>query len=239
MTRYRHGVLAVVLTTGGLTTAAAQDTTASDRDFVLEGRIGGVKPLGGRTRSMIGPQMVGGVTLAFELSSRLWGWANIDYMPQNEYARYDDPRIGSPTFSLYALTGGLSRKFGLPFLPARLRPFELGIGAGATQTQLSSGFGMVPTSPPPGAEVEEGSFPIGYRRWRPAASVRFRAALPIGPLRLSGTAGVLVTYVGDVSLWNGGWEPAGDGVRYRPSRTVHPIGTLVAAPLSLGLGFRF
>ncbi len=236
MTRRLRLALVAWLTSGGFVTAHAQDTAASSRDFILEGRLGVTKGLDARSRSLIGPEVAAGVTLAFQLSQRAWGWASVDYMPSILDPRYDDPRIGSPTIGFYSLTAGVSRTFGLPLLRSRWRLFEVGLGAGATQTELSPW--VVWTSPPPGAEVENRGA-LGFRRWRPAAAARLRIAVPIGALRLSGTAGLLATYIGDVPLWNGGWEATGDGSRYRLSTTVWPMGTVISVPLTIGLGFRF
>lgn len=233
---------------GGLETARAQDTTAREPDFILEARVGQTEALGGTSRTLVGPDAAVGVTFAFQLSQRVSGWLSADFRPSNVSTMYRDGT--SPAVEFYALTGGLSRTFGLPFLPSRWRPFELGFGIGATQTAIetrANSYSGVPlltpegTTFPPDAEFERvfDTALWSSTRWRPTAAVRLRMALPLGPLRLSATAGVLATPVGDVRLWDGRWESAEDGTSYRPTSKVWSFGTVYTAPLTIGLGVRF
>lgn len=237
--------LAIVASAAGtFGTAAAQDSTGADRAFVLEGRAGVMQAIGGTGRMLIDPRSPDaamGVTLGFQLSSRTWGWVSVDYKPDNQSARYGSSASDVPPIGLYALTAGVSRSFGLPGMPARWTPFELGLGAGATQTEIWPAGPLSGAAAPPEAELESvaESGLLGYRRWRPAAAGRLRIAVPIGPLRLSGTAGLLATYVGNVRLWDGGWEPTGEGNRYRPTAKVWRFGTVVTVPLTVGFGFTF
>jgi hypothetical protein len=241
----RHPLVLVAsvsaLVVGGFASARAQDTTASDRAYLLEGRLGGTAALGGRTRDLVGSHAAVGVTFAFQISRHSWGWVSADYMPFN-WSGYERPDM-PPGISMYALTTGVSRAFGSPFAWGPWKPFEVGLGVGATQMdiQLPANIGGTGASPPPDAQLDDlsSSRLLAYRQWRPAAAARLRMALPIGPLRLSATAGLLATYVGDVPLWNGGWEPTGQGSRYRPSSRVWSYGTTFTAPLTVGLGFRF
>lgn len=229
-----------VVALSGIQPARAQDTTASDRVYLLEWRLGGTAPLGGRTAHLVNTAATAGATFAFQISHRSWGWVSADYTPWQWSDAYRTPDM-PPGGSMYALITGVSRTFGLPFASARWKPFEAGLGLGATQTHIEmppniQGAG---TAPPPDAPRDDVSGLLSYRRWRPAAAARLRVALPIGPLRLSATAGLLATYVGDVPLWDGRWEPVGDGSRYRPSSRIWSYGTTLTAPVTLGLGLRF
>jgi len=121
------------------------------------------------------------MTFAFQLSHRSWGWVSADYRPSNSSVMYPGPGM-SPAVSLYALTAGLSRTFGLPFAPARWRPFELGLGAGATQAQFETRAyqGTGGTGLPPDAQFEDvaSSGLLSSSRWRPTATARLRVACP-------------------------------------------------------------
>jgi hypothetical protein len=216
--------------------ARAQDTTTSERAYILEGRLGGTGAVGARTRRFLADDAGLGVTLAFEITQRWWGWASADYRPSNGYTFEQSP----PSMSMYALTAGASRRIGLPFVSGRRKPFELGLGVGATQVHMYS-----PTSgsggAPPDAPLDDlgSSGLLESIRWRPTAAARLRLAVPIWALRVSATAALHATYIGDVPLWNGGWEPTGEGSRYRPSARIWSFGTMFTAPVTLGFGFRF
>lgn len=231
-----------VVALSGIQTARAQDTTASDRVYLLEWRLGGTAPLGGRTAHLVSTAATAGATFAFQISRRSWGWVTADYTPWQSSDAFTTPDT-PPGGSMYALVAGLSRTFGFPFTPARWKPFDAGLGLGATQTQIEMppNIETAGAAPPPDAPHDDlsGSGLLSYRRWRPAAAARLRVALPIGPLRLSATAGLLATYVGDVPMWDGRWEPVGNPSRYRPSSRIWSYGTTFTAPVTLGLGFRF
>jgi hypothetical protein len=231
-----------LLTAGGRTGAArAQDTTASGRVFLLEARVGTTEALGATSRSLVGPDAAIGVTFGFQLRGSSWGWASADYRPGNSSTLYPGPGM-SPWISLYTVTVGVSRAVGLPFAGTRWRPFEVGLGVGATQVNLEATRTNEPTTFPPDAEFEDltSSDLLSSSRWRPAAAARLRVAIPlVRAVRLSATAGLIATHVGDVRLWNGRWEPTGEGSRYRPSTQVWSYGTILTVPLTVGVGFRF
>jgi hypothetical protein len=239
------GALAVV----ALDVAAAQDTTAIERTFVLEGRLGVSDGLGGKSGALVKADAATGVTLAFHLSRQWWGWASADYRSDfgaGTWYTSDRP----PALELYTLAAGVSRTFGLPFLPSRWRPLEIGFGIGATQSEIqttANQFGNTVTTLPDGSPYPPDAVferVVGTRlwssaRWLPTMAGRVRMAAPLGPLRLSVTAGILATYVGDVQLWDGGWAPTGEGMVYRPTSRVWSYGTLLTVPVTAGLGFRF
>lgn len=224
----------------GTGAARAQDTTASGRVFLLEARAGTTEALGATSRSLVGPDDAIGVTFGFQLRGNSWGWASADYRPWNSSRLYPGPGM-SPGISLYTLTAGVSRTFGLPFGGMRWRPFEVGLGVGATQVKLQATGPNEPTSLPPDAELEGlSSELVSTSRWRPAAAARLRVAIPlVRAVRLSATAGLIATHVGDVRLWNGRWEPTGEGSRYRASTQVWSYGTILTVPLTVGVGFQF
>jgi hypothetical protein len=219
----------------------AQDTAASDRAFFLEARLGTTEALGARSRYLVGPDAAIGVTFGFQLKGSSWGWVSGDYKPGNSSVLYPGPGM-SPWVSLYSLTGGVSRTFGLPQILPRWRPFEIGVGVGATQVQAESRAQSDLTSIPPDAQFEslDDTELLSSSRWRPAVAARFRISVPLAPfMRLSATAGLVATHVGDVRLWNGKWESTGEPGRYRPSAATWPFGTLLSVPLTLGIGFKF
>jgi hypothetical protein len=234
--RLRHVMTAGLVAAGAFETARAQDTTTSERAYVLEGRLGGTAAVGAKTRRYLTDDAAVGVTLAFEISERWWGWASADYKPWNWSGFGESP----PAINMYALTAGVSRRIGLPFVSRRRKPFELGLGVGATQVQMHS-QSLGGEGAPPGAQLDDvaSSGLLGSVRWRPTAAARLRLAVPIWALRVSATAALHATYVGDVPLWDGGWEPTGEGSRYRPSARVWSFGTVLTAPVTLGLGFSF
>ena len=219
----------------GVARADAQDTGSTSRAFVFEGRLGVTDALGA-SRMVVGQSAAAGATLAFQLSRRIWGWASVDYKPTDTYRYY----LGQPAIGLYTLSAGLSRTFGMPFLPDRWRPIEFGLGLGATQTEIWP-EPVWREDPPPSDMLPDGAGfrATSFQGWRPTAAMRLRLALPIGPLRLSATAGILATHVGGVQLWDGGWEPTGDGTRYRLTSAPWSPRTIYSVPLTAGLGFRF
>lgn len=243
-----HSIVAGIVSVVALDVARAQDTTASERSFILEGRLGVSDGLGGKSGSLVRANAVTGVTLSFHLSRHWWGWASADYRSDLGSGRWSGD--SSPALELYTIAAGVSRTLGLPILPARWRPFELGFGIGATQSLIqttANQFGNTISANPEGS-----TFPpdavfervLGTRlwsssRWLPTMAGRLRMAAPLGPIRLSVTAGVVATYVGDVQLWDGGWEPTGEGAHYRPTSKVWSYGTLLTVPVTVGLGFRF
>jgi hypothetical protein len=242
-------VFAGILAAAAPQAGPAQDTTVAERTFILEGRLGVSDGLGGRSGALLNPTAMTGVSLAFHLSRHWWGWASADYQSDlgSTSRLYMDSRVRPPALELYTLTAGVARRVGLPFLPSHWRPFEIGVGIGATQSEIQT---MANTSGntvftrdrfPPDAEFESvfGTGLWSSTRWLPTTAARLRMAAPLGPLRLSLTTGITATYVGDVQLWDGGWEPTGEGTRYRPTSTVWSYGTLLTVPLSVGLGFRF
>jgi hypothetical protein len=252
MIRRRVLILAGILAAAAPQTGSAQEPTAAERSFILEGRLGVSDGLGGRSGSLVKPNAITGVSLSFHLSRHWWGWASADYRSDlGAYPDwYSDNRVRAPALELYTLTAGIARTFGLPFLPSRWRPLEIGVGIGATQSEIqttanrsgntvsrTSGGSNVPSN----AEFEPlfNTSLWASTRWLPTMAARLRMAAPLGPLRLSLTTGITATYVGDVQLWDGGWEPTGEGTRYRPTSTVWSYGTLLTVPLTVGLGFRF
>ncbi len=116
-----------------LEAAPAQDTTAAERTFILEGRVGASGGIGG-SRSLLKLDASTGVTFAFQLSRHWWGWTSADYRSDVGSIRFGGD--GSPAVELYTLIGGVSRTFGLAFLPSRWRPFEIGVGIGSTQSEI-------------------------------------------------------------------------------------------------------
>jgi hypothetical protein len=236
MTRWVHLALACVLGVVGSATASAQDTAATDRAFIFEGRLGAVIVAGGSSRRLFRPGPATGATLAFHVARHTWGWASVDYKPTES----DQASLGRPTVGLYTLSAGMARTFGMPFLPSRWRPIELGLGLGATQTEIWPDRRPTDDPPPPDMQLEAGHLSLLYfREWRPAIATRLRLALPLGPLRLSATAGVVATYVGGPQLWDGGWEPTGDGLHYRLTSAPWSPRILYAVPLTAGFGFKF
>jgi hypothetical protein len=153
--------------------AIAQDTTASGRAFLLEGRVGTTEALGGRSRSLVGPDAAIGVTFGFQIKGSSWGWVSGDYKPGNSSVMYPGPGM-SPWVSFYSLTGGISRTFGLPYVLPRWRPFEIGLGVGATQVEFQSVRQSDLTGIPPDAEFENvvDSELWSSSRWRPMAKWR-------------------------------------------------------------------
>jgi len=230
-----------VLTAGGHGTARAQDTTRSERAFLLEGRVGVTEALGAGSRYLVGPDGAAGVTFAFQLSGYQWGWVSADYKPWNSSVLYPGSGM-APGIGLYTLTAGVSRTFGVPFARMRWRPFEIGLGLGATKVDLQSNAHSDLEGIPADAEFESvfDSELMSTSPWRPSAAARLRIGAPLfRAVRVSATAGLIATHVGDVRLWNGRWEPTGEGSRYRPSSEVWSFGTIVTVPLTVGLGFRF
>jgi hypothetical protein len=229
------------LAAGGPASAPAQDTTAFDRGFLLEVRAGTTEALGATTKYLVGPDAAIGVTFAFQLERRWWGWVSGDYKPENSSVAYLGPGM-SPRVGLYTLTAGVSRTFGLPFGLVRWRPFELGLGVGATQAQFQSTAQSQAGQFPPDAQFEDvfSSDLMESSRWRPSAAARLRIAVPVlRAVRLSVTAAVVATRVGDVRLWDGGWEATGEGSRYRPTSETWSYGTIFTVPLTVGVGLRF
>ncbi len=247
MTRRNSLLVAGIFAGVALEAAPAQDTTAIERTFILEGRLGASGGIGGN-RALLKLDASTGVTFAFQLSRHWWGWTSADYRSDVGSSRLGGD--GSPAVELYTLTGGVSRTFGLPFLPSRWRPFEIGVGIGSTQSEIVttahwSAARLSAMSEEPSIPADAVLGPVfGTRlwsstRWLPTMAGRLRMAAPLGPLRLSVTAGLQATYVGDVQLWDGGWEPTGDGAVYRPTSKVWSFGTLLTIPVTVGLGFRF
>jgi hypothetical protein len=234
--QWAHAAAITVVTSAAAEPARAQDTTTSGRAYILEGRLGGTAAVGARTRQVLADGPAFGATLGFEISQRWWAWASADYRPTIWYGSEPSP----PPLNMYALTAGVSRRIGLPFVSGRRKPFELGLGVGATQVHMYSrisGSGGVP----PGAQLDDvgSSGLLESITWRPTAAARLRLAVPIWALRVSATAALHATYVGDVPLWDGGWEPTGEGSRYRRSARTWSFGTMFTAPVTLGFGFRF
>lgn len=222
--------------------AAAQDSAAQRRPIIIEVRAGRTEMLGYTARVLIGPGDAVGLTGATRLSAGVDGWFSADYRPLNSSALYRGRDL-SPAVSLYALTVGVSRLLGPAQGRARVRPVEVGLGAGATQTGVEwRGYNSV-TGPPPAAEVEQDPRSAGLlssHRWHATAAARLRLVVPVGRVaRLSATGALAATPVGDVRLWSGGWEPTGEGGRYRPSVQTWRYGTIVSMPLTLGLGAEF
>lgn len=154
---------------------------------------------------------------------------------------YGGPGL-SPAVSIYALTVGVSRALGPAVGRSGVRPIEVGLGVGATQVGVEWRSYDAVSEPPPGAQVEDprAAGLLTSRRWHPSATARLRLVVPLARLiRLSATGALAVTPVGDVRLWNGQWEPVGDGTRYRASSQAWRYGTVVSVPLTLGLGAEF
>ena len=247
MIRRNSLLVASILAAVALDAALAQDTSTVEPTFILEGRIGANGGIG-RSRSLLKLDAATGVTFAFQLSRHWWGWTSADY--RSDAGQITWGGDGLPAVELYTLTAGVSRTFGLPFLPSRWRPFEIGVGIGSTQSEILTTADLaaarIPATPegprfPPDAVFEPvyGTRLWSSSRWLPTMAGRLRMAAPLGALRLSVTAGLHATYVGDVQLWDGGWESTGDGTPYRPTSKVWSFGTLLTAPVTVGLGFRF
>jgi hypothetical protein len=233
------GVFAV-LSGGAPVIARAQDSTGSGRSFLLEARLGTMESVGATSRYLASFEPAFGATLAFQLKGTWWGWLSGDYMPTNWSTMYAARR--SPAVGLYTLAGGVSRRVGFPLGLAGWQPFEFGLGVGATQVQVQSTAQSQTAGLPPDAEFDRVSDSglFSSSRWRPAAAARFRVAVRVvRAVHLTGTAGLIATHVGTVPVWNGGWEPTGDGARYRPSSEPSAFGTILTMPLTLGIGVRF
>jgi hypothetical protein len=229
---------ASLVTAGWAGSAAAQDSSSAGPVFTLEARGGTIATLGATRQRLQAPLVVAGVTFSFKVTDRLWGWTSIEYQPSAESTSWYEPSE-LPVVGLYSLTAGVSRRFGVPLTKIRWRPFELGLGLGASQTDIY-GLNRYWTSPPSGADTERlDPALLSSIRWRPTVAARARFEIPVWALRLSASAGLLATHVGDVRLWDGGWEATEDGSRYRPSSKVWRLGTVVTVPLSVGLGFTF
>jgi hypothetical protein len=236
----RYLILAPALVVALAQTTRAQDSTASRRPILIEARVGTTEMLGDPGRTLIGPDAAIGVTVAVEGSRRVGAWFSTDYRPSNSSVLYNGPTL-SPAVSIHALTAGVYRALGLSIGRARMRPIELGLGVGATR-MTAEWRGNTVTEPPAGAQVDNpwSAGLLSSRRWGPTATARLRIALPLGRIaRLSATGALAATRVGDVRLWNGQWEPSGDGTRYRASSETWRYGTIVAVPLTLGVGAAF
>jgi hypothetical protein len=220
--------------------AAAQESTAPRRPILIELRVGKTEMLGEPARTLIGPDDAIGLTGAVQLSPTLGAWVSADYRPLNSSVLYPGPGL-SPAVSLYGLTVGVSRRLGPALGRVRLRPIEIGLGAGATQMVAETRISQF-TEPPPNAQPEApyAAELLESRRWRPTGCVRLRLAVPLGRVaRLSAAGALAATHAGDVRLWNGQWESSAGGTRYRASAQVWRYGTIVAVPLTLGLGAEF
>jgi hypothetical protein len=237
----RSIVIAAALVAAAAGTARAQDSTAVRRLILLELRLGTTEILGDPGRTLIGPDGAIGLTGAVRVSARLGAWFSADFRPSNSSVLYNGPDL-SPAVSMYALTAGVSRPLGPSLGRARQRPIEVGVGVGATQMEVQwRGYNNV-TQPPPDAQLEDPQSAglLESRRWRPTATARLRLVLPLGRVaRLSATGALAATHVGDVRLFNGRWEPTGDGTRYRASSEAWRYGTIVAVPITFGLGAEF
>jgi hypothetical protein len=241
MTRSTPVLVALVLFAAAAGVGRAQESPAFRRLILVEARVGTTEMLGNPGRTLIGADDAIGVGGAVQLSPKLAAWLNADFRPSNSSRLYPGPGL-SPAVSMLALTVGVSRAFGPPIGRAQWRPIDVGLGAGATRTMVEwRGYNDV-TEPPPGAQLEDprAAGLLSSARWRPTAAARLRLAVPVGRVaRLSATAALLATHVGDVRLWNGQWEPTGDGSRYRASSQTWRYGTAVSVPFTLGLGVAF
>jgi hypothetical protein len=232
---------AVALTAFAAASAAlAQDPTPARLPILIEVRVGTTEILGSPGRALIGPDDAIGVTGALQLSPNLGAWLSADYRPSNSSRLYPGPGL-SPAVSIYALTVGVSRRFGPAVGRARLRPIELGVGAGATRIEASARVSQ-PTEPPASLQPEAPAVweLLESTRWRPTALTRLRLAVPLGRVaRLSATAALAATRAGDVRLWNGQWETSADGTRYHAASETWRYGTIVVVPITFGLGAEF
>jgi hypothetical protein len=236
-----RSIVVVVALFAAAGVAQGQDSAAFRRRILLEARAGMTEMLGDPGRTLIGPDDAIAVAGAAQLSPKFAAWLNADFRPSNSSRLYPGPGA-SPAVSMLALTVGVSRTFGPPLGRVRLRPIDMGLAAGATRILVEwRGYNDV-TEPPPGAQAEDPQAAglLSSARWRPTAAARLRLAAPIGRVvRLSAAAALLATHVGDVRLWNGQWEPTGDGSRYRASSQTWRYGTAVSVPFTLGLGVAF
>jgi hypothetical protein len=233
-------VVAAALVAVASAAARTQESTAPRRPILIELRVGKTEMLGDPGRTLVGPDDAIGLTGAVQLSSTVGAWVSADYRPSNSSVLYPGPGL-SPAVSLYALTVGVSRRVGPALGRVRLRPIEIGLGAGATQMVAETRINQV-TEPPPNAQPEApyAAELLESRRWRPTGCVRLRLAVPLGRVaRLSAAGALAASHAGDVRLWNGRWESTGGGTRYRASTQVWRYGTIVAVPLTLGLGAEF
>ena len=236
----RYLILATLLAVAPAQATHGQDSTASRWPVLIEARVGTTEMLGDPGRTLIGPDAAIGVTVAVEVSRRLGTWFSMDYRPTNSSVLYNGPTL-SPAVTIHALTAGVYRALGPTIGRARMRPIELGLGVGMTRVR-AEWRGNTVTEPPAGAPFEDpwSAGLLSSRRWGGTATARLRIALPLGRVaRLSATGALAATRVGDVRLWNGQWEPTGDGNSYRPSSDTWRYGTVVTVPLTLGLGVHF
>lgn len=224
---------------------AAAQGHASDRIYLLDFHIGQTVSVGGRGRRLVADNGAAGVAFAFQATRRSWGWVSFDFRPTAaawEEWYYTQPQSDlPPSVGMYAITGGGSWRFGPAIGRSRWLPLEVGLGAGATRVEIvSNGSRMTPEFP---AESQfEDVFAAGLLsslRWRPTAVARLRLSLPVGSaFRLGAGASLLATHLGDVRLWDGGWEQTGTDSRYRPTSRIWSFGTVVTAPITVTLSLK-
>lgn len=235
--------IAALLIGGWPRAARPQETTASNRTYLLDFHVGHTATVGGRSRGLVAENGAASLAFAFEATRRSWGWVSFDFRPMTSLWGYRTDVV-PPRVGMYAITAGVSRKLGPAIGRTRWLPIEVGLGAGATRVEIMSNGYIGANTPaselPPDAELERVPFELMRSlRWRPAAAARARLSVPIGSaFRLGVGASLLATRVGDVRLWDGGWEPTGTESRYRPTPRVWSFGTVVTAPVTIGLSLK-